>query len=369
MNIRNITNKSEWNTFFEMIGSPSFHQSWEWGIFQEKLGYEIMRIGLYDNNKLELIALVVKIRSKRGSFLFIPHGPLFRISTDKLSQSIASHAINKMTIYLKTLRDYLIKQAQQEGFWFIRMAPILTRTHTHDLLYKSLKFRTAPTYMHAESMWVVDVTQSEDMLLKHMRKNTRYYIRRALREHISVTTHKTLDALEDFWELYNHTSRRGKFTPYSKTYLRHEFESLDANNSALFFIGGFHNSPKNMIPLKFAQEGASEKIAGSLVIFSKSSGFYHQGASIHTQYPAAYLLQWHSILESKKRGCHYYSFYGIHEPGRTPKSWEGLSLFKRGFGGFQVDYLYTQDYIISPLYYLSYLIDIYLTWRRGVRYI
>ena len=373
MNIHNITQKSEWDSFFEKIGSPSFHQSWEWGEFQKKIGYEIMRLGLYDNNKLELIALVVKIRSKRGSFLFIPHGPLFNIQTDRLSQWVSDYDAQHIKSNLCELRNYLIPLAKQQGFWFIRMAPILARSHSHDTLCKSLGFRTAPTYMHVETMWIVDVTQSEDELLKNMRKNTRYSIRRAMRDKISVTKHATINAMKDFWTLYKKTSDREKFIPYSKTYLTYEFESFHEYNNALFFFGGFHNNLKLSQPRAdepmaqtFAQEDASKKIAGSLVIFSKSSGFYHQGASIHTQYQASYLLQWESILESKKRGCHYYCLHGIHDPGRTPKSWVGLSLFKRGFGGFQVDYLHTQDYIVSPLYYLSYGIDKYLTWRRGV---
>ena len=367
MKILPIASENEWNLFFESIGSPSFHQSWEWGVLQEQLGYKIMRLGLYnDENALEMIALVVKIRSKRGSFLFVPHGPLFRIETDKLSQTIPDGKIEPYKSQLQFFRDYLIEQAKKEGFWFIRMASILNRTTMHAQLFKSLGFRTAPTYMHAETMWVVDITQSEDQILSAMRKNTRYLIRRAIREHISVTKHSSLDALEDFWELYQHTSYREKFTPYSKSYLQKEFESFHKNNNAIFFIGGFNKNIKDTIPANFAKEGTSRKIAGSLIVFTKSSGFYHQGASIHTPYPAAYLLQWESMKETKKRGCTYYSFHGIHDPGRTPKSWVGLSLFKHGFGGFPVEYLYTQDYIISPFYYFSFIIDKWLTFRRGV---
>ena len=167
-------------------------------------------------------------------------------------------------------------------------------------------------------------------------------------------------------DLYHITADREQFTPYSDAYIKHEFEAFHSAGNAAIFNSGFLNSPKDAMPPEFALEGASQNLAASLIIFSKSSGFYHQGASIHTKYPAAYLLQWHAILEAKRRGCKYYSFHGIHDPGRTPKSWNGLSLFKHGFGGFQVDYLYTQDFIISPMYALSYLSDRYLNLRRGV---
>ena len=75
---------------------------------------------------------------------------------------------------------------------------------------------------------------------------------------------------------------------------------------------------------------------------------------------------WEAIKEAKKRGCQYYNFWGIHQPGRTPKSWDGLTLFKQGFGGDQVNYLTTQDLILSPKYFLTYWYEKYLNWRRGV---
>jgi len=366
MDISEITNQSEWNTFFDAAGSLSFHHSWEWGEFQKLLGHDILRIGLYEKGSLEAIALVVKIRAKRGPFLFIPHGPIFRIPSQRLAQKIPQDGLSRMQEQLKHIQQYLIDIAKQEGFWFIRIAPVLERTQTNENLFASLGFKTAPLYIHAETMWVVDLMQSADDILKNMRKNTRYYVKRAIRENMSVTKHASIEALDDFWNLYKLTSQREHFTPYSKTYLTHEFNAFHKNNNALFFFGGFHNSPKNIIPPKFAQRGASQKLAGSLIVFTKSCGYYHQGASIHTQFPAAYLLQWESILESQKRGCQYYSFHGIFDPGRTPRAWEGLSLFKRGFGGFQVDYLYTQDYVVSPWYFMNFCAEKYLAFRRGI---
>ena len=366
MNIRVVTNKSEWNAFYNRVGSPSFHHSWEWGEFQKLCNNDIERVGLYHNNNLVAIALIVKVRSKRGKYLFIPHGPLFDILQDRLTQKIFSQQFKSIGTQLAEFHRYLTNMARSEGFWFIRIAPPMARDDDHVSLFRALGYRIAPIYVHAETMWVIDLTQSENEILANMRKNTRYAIRRAEREHISVISNESSEGLKKFLDLYHVTADREQFTPYSDIYIRHEFDAFQSAGNAIIFNSGFLNSPKEVIPPEFAQEGASQNLAASLVIFSKSSGFYHQGASIHTKYPAAYLLQWHAILEAKRRGCKYYSFHGIHDPGRTPKSWDGLSLFKHGFGGFQVDYLYTQDFIVSPLYALSYLNDRYLNWRRGV---
>lgn len=63
---------------------------------------------------------------------------------------------------------------------------------------------------------------------------------------------------------------------------------------------------------------------------------------------APYLLQWEIIKAAKGRGCRYYDFYGIDE-----NKWPGVTRFKLGFGGEQVQFPGTYDYIFCrPLYWL-----------------
>lgn len=358
MEIKQITDKKQWNDFFNKVNSPSFHQSWEWGEFQKTLHYDILRLGVYDNTKLIAISLVIKIRSKRGNFLFIPHGPVFNIPADKLAVTIKNDQETDVKHILTILTNYLKKLALKEGFWFIRISPILTDSENHIQIFTHIGYKKAPIYIHAETMWAVDVSQSEETILKDMRKNTRYLVRKGIKDNIEITKHTSQDALNDFWQLYKQTFTREHFTPFPKSYIETEFNTFNKEKLATIVLG--------KMPSKFDQEGTSKYLAGSIVLFTNSTGFYHQGASTHSEYPVTYLLQWQTILEAKKRGCKYYSFYGIYKPGRTPRSWQGLSLFKRGFGGFQVDYMQTQDYIVSPKYVLSYCIDKYLAWKRGI---
>lgn len=358
MNIKEITNKQVWDTFFNSVNSPSFHQSWAWGEVQKKLHYDILRLGIYDDEKLTAISLVIKIRSKRGNFLFIPHGPLFKIPANKLAITVQSDQEPYVLAVLEVLTTYLTELAKIEGYSFIRMAPILSNLPQHADIFRKAGYRKAPIYIHAETMWAVDVSQSEEDMLKGMRKNTRYLVRKAIKEEVEITQHTSLSALDEFWKLYEQTFTREHFTPFSKSYIKAEFEAFDTEKAATIVLG--------RMPSKFDQEGPSNFLAGSLVLFTNSTGFYHQGASTHSEYPVTYMLQWQTMLEAKRRGCTYYNFYGIYNPGRTPRAWQGLSLFKRGFGGFQVDYIPTQDYVISPKYIMSYCIDKYLAFRRGI---
>lgn len=358
MNINEITQKSIWDAFFNSIGSPSFHHSWEWGEFQKALGYNILRLGIYEKDKLAAIALVIKIKSKRGNFLFVPHGPLFDIASEQLMVTIPASKETYTKRVLTSLTNYLTDLARQEDFWFIRISPVLTNSDSHKSLFKQAGYKQAPIYIHAETMWAVDISRTEDEIMQGMRKTTRYLIRKGIKDGIQIKKISKDSAIDEFWKLYEVTFNREDFTPFPKKFILKEFQVFNETKNSLFFLGG--------VPSKFAQEGLSKFQAGSLVLFTNSSGFYHQGASVHTQYPVTYVIQWHAMLEAKRRGCKFYNFYGIYKPGRTPAAWKGLTLFKQGFGGFQIDYLPTQDYVVSRKYYFSYLIDTYLAWKRGI---
>lgn len=330
MNIREVTDKKAWESFFNANEPISFLQSWEWGEFRKKMGQDILRLGIYRGSKLVSIALVEKINSKRGKFLFIPHGPVGSIQDQ--------------------LFNYLVNVAKKEGYSFIRIASILENTWAHQKLFKDMDFKKAPIYLHSENFWILLLEKSEEELLAGMRKTTRYLIRRAMRD--AVVIEKTTDkvALKKFLGIYRETVRRERFSPYSDHYIEKEFEAFHKEKNALFLLGKYRG----------------KTLAAALILFTKTGAFYHQGASIHTGMPVPYLLQWEAIKEAKKRECRFYNFWGILIPGRTPKVWSGLTTFKTGFGGYEYKCLPTQDYIISPKYYATFLYETYLQWKRGV---
>lgn len=337
-----IADQQTWTEFFNQNNSSSFLQSWEWGEVQKTIGYPVLRLAISRKNHLIAIAQVIKIRAKRGNFLFIPHGPIVKASQNK----------NLSLRVLKLLLNRLIDLAKEQGFSFIRIAPIIEEREEEGKFFHHLGFRTAPIYLHGERIWRLSLNQTEDFLLKKMRKTTRYLIRKGEKQGIIVEKRTDDKAVDDFWKIYQLTAKREKFNPFSKNFIRAEFEEFRKTNNSLFL---FSRPPQS-----------STYLSAALIIFTQSSAFYHQGASIHSKIPTSYLLQWQAIKEAKKRGCRYYNFWGIYKKNRTPKSWKGLTLFKKGFGGEQIDYLPTQDYVISPRYYLTKFYEKYLRWRRGV---
>lgn len=335
MNIHEIKNEKEWDKYFNKMGSPSFLQTWEWGEVQKLLGYKILRLGVYNNRKKLIgIAQAIKLTAKRGSFIFIPHGP---ISDNK------SNVIPELTKFLKGI-------CIKEGYSHIRISPIIENNDKNNSMYAKAKYKKSPIHMHAENVWILPLDKPEDQILANMRKTTRYSIKKAIKEGVKIEKSTEENALDPFWKIYQKTAMRENFTPFSKKYILSEFREFNKTNSALFFLG--------------KEPGTNIVVSSALVLFTKSGAFYHQGASLHSKIPVSYLLQWEAIREAIKRGCINYNFWGIAPTDDTKHPWYGLSLFKKGYGGHQIDYLQTQDYVVSPKYYLSFVYEKLLRWRR-----
>lgn len=353
MRIAPIGKKSTWDEVFNRTGSHSFLQSWEWGDFNEAEGHKIFRLGIFKGTKPIGVALTLLLKSKRGTFLFVPHGPaIIPLPEVPLADEIANETVR---LYyeecLGALKEYLIERAQEEKCAFIRIAPVFQDSPGGRALFKKLGFSQAPIYMHSERVWTLPLAgRSEEELLADMRKTTRYLIRRAPRENVQVEARVEKKSVDDFYKIYKVTASREHFTPFSKTYIEHEFEAFSKTGNALFLFGYHDGQP----------------LASALIVFTASTAFYHQGASIHSQAPVTYAVQFRAIQEAKKRGCSTYNFWGIYHKGRTPKAWEGLTLFKKGFGGGEVNYVPTQDYVVRPTYFFTFLYEKFLALRRGV---
>ena len=357
MKIKIINEKNIWQKFFDDNCSSSFLHSWEWGEFQQSLGYSIVRLGLFNNkNQLEAICLVIKIKSRRGSFLFVPHGPI-----------IVKHLTSNTKHIKKILFELLesLKEIAKKNFWFVRIASVLEDREDHQKIFTDLGFKKAPIYMHAETTWELPLTnKTEEELLFSMRKTTRYLIKKAVRDRVLIEKTEDPKAIKIFYNLYQETAKREKFTPFSFDFIKKEFAAFSKSKKAMIFLAKVTSFDSNQFqPIS----KSFNYLAASIIIFTKNAAFYHQGASLHTKIPATYLLQWEAIKEAKNRGCQLYNFWGIYDekrPQRTPKSWQGLTLFKTGFSGQIKRLLPTQDYIASKKYYLTLFWEKCLMWQR-----
>ncbi len=341
--IKEILNKDIWENFLSECQKKTFLDSWNWGEFQKKSGNKIWRFGIYDNQQLVGVVLVIEIKAKRGTFLFVPHGPVVKNPTPK---------------FLKSLLVELKKIATSENASFIRISPIWERTEENIRIFNDLGFREAPIHMHPEVTWELDITPIEEKLLMNMRKTTRYLIKQGLKnQDLKIIQSQKIKDIEVFNQLYQTTVDRHHFIPFSLNYLKNEFETFLPDDQILIFLARYKN----------------EILASAIMIFWQKIGFYHHGSSTlkYPKIPASYLLQWEAIKEAKKRGCELYNFWGIVDESEKSKDfkrhpWTGLTLFKKGFDGYKKEYVKTQDLIISKKYWLNYIIEKFRKIKRRV---
>ena len=340
--VKEIKEKDTWENFLKECEEKTFLNSWSWGEFQERLGNKIWRVGVFKEKEILSSALILKLKAKRGTFLFLPHCPNIKEKGKVFTFDI-----------LKIFFNFLKKLGREEKADFIRIAPIQKKDEKIEKYFSLMGFRPAPLHIHPEITFELDILAPEDVLLLKMRKTTRYLIKKIEKEKkFFVKEENTLDGLKKFYQIYQETKKRQKFSPYSFDYLKEEFFSFIKNNS-LFLLLGFY-------------EG--EIVSGGIFIVWQKTCYYHHGASSQ-KFPklsTSYSLLWKAIKKAKKLGCQKFNFWGIAPKNYKieffnlkifPHPWLGLTLFKTGFGGERKEYIRTQDFPLTLKYWFNFLVE------------
>jgi lipid II:glycine glycyltransferase (peptidoglycan interpeptide bridge formation enzyme) len=206
--------------------------------------------------------------------------------------------------------------------------------------------------MHAELTTVVDLTLSEKEILGKMRKTTRQMVKKGdkLLKSGEVQINSVDKITDKMHEVYISTTNRGGFVPFTREYLQEEYNSFISTGDC------------ELIEILYKGEVLSW---GLFIKFGKHC-FYHQGANILTkEVPSSYMTHWYGMKWAKEKGCETYDFWGVAPKDKLDHPWANISLFKRGFGGEDVELLHAQDLPISLKYWFTWLIEKIRAKRRG----
>jgi peptidoglycan pentaglycine glycine transferase (the first glycine) len=342
MEIREIKDKNIWEDFLTKCEEKTFLQSWSWGEFNKLQGNKIWRFGIYYNNDLIGVVLTNKLVARRGTFLSLPHGPVMKYEEGSKKYEV-----------LKFLLEELKKIAKEEKANFIRISPPWKKNEENEKIFKNLNFKNSPLYLSPELMWELNISPSEEELLVGMRKTTRYLIRQAMKDKdIEISSSQKVEDLETFEKAYEDTVKRHHFVPYSFKYLKNEFLSFQPDGKVLFFHGKYKG----------------KVLYSALIIFWQDTAVYHHAATSlkYPKIPITYLAQWEIIKEAKRRGCKLYNFWGIAPENNPKHPWTGLSLFKKGFGGYEIEFVKTKDLPLSWKYWLTHYFEKLRKTKRGL---
>ncbi|MEX2054997.1 MAG: peptidoglycan bridge formation glycyltransferase FemA/FemB family protein [Candidatus Andersenbacteria bacterium] len=334
MIIRPITSEAVWEDFVHKLQPNTFLQSWAWGQLQQEIGEEVQYLGFFDGETQVGAALLLTVRARRGQHYLCPHGPLF---TEErfIEEGIA------------TLMSFAKEQARGSA---LRLAPLLVVTPEHTALLARHGFRSAPLHVHTELTWMLDLSPTPEELMQGMRKTTRHAIRRATDKGVTASILSPEEIVSRFYPLYEATKDRHGFVPFSRRFLETQ-------------VGAY--SPNNVFGVVAQFEG--HDVAAAILIHYGDTVFYHHGASLQLpgNIPAAHLLQWTAIQEAKRRGATRYNFWGIAPDNEPEHPFAGITVFKKGFGGYAVDYMHAQDLPLSWKYWSLWAVEMLRKKKRG----
>jgi len=318
-----------WDTHLIEHGGH-FLQSWAWGEFQERLGNKIWRLTVEDNNDTVAQLLVVKLSLGFGqSILYAPRGSI--INKDQ-PLAIAQPAA-------LLLLDEIKKIAQTEQVVFFRIDPPATIADiTTERFYASQNFIKNQKDIQPRHSLILDLEPSVEQLLNRMKPKSRYNIHLAEKHGITVERSDHPEDFQKFINLIHLTSGRQGFAPHSDIYYRLQFAALH---------------PVGIQQLWLARQ--QNKILAAILVNSFGDiATYVHGASDnrYRELMAPHLLQFAALQDAKQRGLNRYDFWGIHPDPHH--SWAGLTRFKRGFGGQEIEYLGTLELPFRPLLYKLY---------------
>lgn len=282
-------------------------QTFLWGKFQKQIG---RKTWFLKNTESQLLAIKHPLIFGY-SWIDIPRGPLGEgIKCQKLIKELIQNTHNDDVVFIRCMPKKNCKKMKQ-------------------------KFKMYPAHAnhHPETTLKINLTKSEEQILKQMKPKGRYNIRLAEKKGVTVKNSRDVNK---FFKLIQETTERNQFWGHSQEYYRTMLEVFGQKSQLLL------------------AKYQGEIIAGGIFIYQEKEGIYYYGASSnkYRNVMAPYLIQWKAIKEAKKRGCEQYDFLGI-SPAKSKKNhpWKGVTNFKKKFGGFIENYEPAQEIVLKPLQY------------------
>jgi len=337
--IISATKQSDWDKFVTSHPEANFLQSWDFYEFHRARGNEVVR-RVAINEKKQIVAAYAGVveHAKRGRHLAIAGGPILDWNDKKLVQAIFTD---------------MKAQGETNQCVFVRVRPQLELSDHSQALFKELGLRKAPMYLSVEYAGVLDLTKTEDEILKGMRQRLRRALRKGTKNNIKIEKSTDPKDIHTFYEIELQTAKRHDFYAFSEDFLTKQFTAFAKNNEAILYTA----------------KHDGKILAQNFMIFYGNEASYHYGVSseLGTKLSGAPLLHMEAMRDARERGIKRYSFWGIVGPDETNHRFYGVSQFKRGFGVDELKYLPAHDLVLKPLQYQkTWLIE---TIRRKFRHV
>lgn len=328
MDLKIITEKekNQYNKF-----ACHIMQSWEWGEFRTSLGTKLQRFGIYQNGNLTQVFQLTFHKIPLTNFYvgYLPKGPF---PDNILAQALA-------------------QVGNEERCAFIKIEPNIVEPKETKEPEVDSSFKLSPKPLFTKFNYILDLTKSEEEILKNMHPKFRYNIKVAQKHNAWVEERVDDEALDIHLKLHFDTTKRQGFHSHNPKYHKQVWENLKQAGIAKILIA-FYKPGENENPLPLS--------SWMLFIF-KDTLYYPYGGSSeeHKNVMASNLLAWEAIKLGKKLSLKKFDLWGAGDPGKgSSNPYSGFTSFKSKIGAELVEYIGTYDLVLNwPVYYLFNIIN------------
>lgn len=300
-------------------------QTFEWGQFRKKTGLEVYRRGEIANNKINNAYQITVHKTPNFPYLigYFPKGDLPS----------------------KEIIEDLEEVGKENNISFIQLEPNILKDSSPKI-NDGLKKSFHPLF--TKYTFILDLTRTEDELLKNMHQKTRYNIRLSEKKGVKVEIDNSKKAFENYLKLTKETTKRQKFYAHDETYHKLLWETVGNKENTAFDPGKLQ---ANLLTAKL-----NKKILVAYILFTfKDKLYYPYGASSdeHREVMASPAAMWGAVLYGKSLGLKTFDLWGAaNVPDPKPSNeYYGFHRFKQGFGAELVEFVGSYDLIINPINY------------------
>lgn len=311
-------------------------QSYEWGEFRKETGVKVERIGLFSGGVLKKAFQLTFHKIPQTNFYLAYMPKAYPPDGDQL---VAIEQLGKKNnaIFIKLEPDVYRPVASQISFEKEEKLILDHNGRKGKALFTKYSFH-------------LDLTQSEDELLKNLAPKTRYNMRLAYKKGVKVYEDTSKAGMDEYIKILQETTTRQGFYAHTPDYFMKMWNSLGSSGMMKIFKAVYENTT----------------LVCWIMFEFNGKLYYPYGASrdLHRNVMASNLMMWRMIEYGKSRGLKTFDMWGALGPEPDEKHpWYGFHKFKQGYGGQLMEYLGTYDIVLNfPIYQIYNLADS-LRWK------
>ncbi len=314
-------------------------QSYEWGEFRQATGIRVIRKMLAESGKpTQSIQLTIHpIPHTSWTIGYLPKGTK---PTAPLIEALKTIGRDNNCIFIQLEPNVAYDTAMEE-----------------ELLTMGLSHAAHPLF--TQYTFQLDLTKSEDELLKNMHSKTRYNIKVAQKHNVEIKEEDSEEAFRNYWHLTEETTKRQGFYAHTKKYHELMWQTLSKDNpkglQAHLFIG------------KYLPEGEKEKISlVAWILFTFQDKLYYpygSSSQLYRNVMASNLMMWEAIRFGKEKKLKIFDMWGsLGENPDTNDPWYGFHRLKMGYNPTLIKFIGSYDLVLNPFLYNGYKFADKLRW-------